>query len=294
LMENYPEFNQIQTALTSAQTIYIVLPTKLDLDRVASALSLYLSLKRLNRQVAIYCSAPMTVAYSNLVGVDKVKSKLEGKNLTISFDYVADSIEKVSYNIVENKFHLLIQPKEGFPPLATDKVNYSYSGGQADLTFVLGASSLASLGEIYQENKDYFDKCKLVNVDVEAKNSQFGKINLVKPDLVSCSELVTDLLAVLKLPIDPDMAGNLLKGIQDATKAFSKVTPLSFETAAFCLRNGTRSAKDKVDLEPMPEAVLMLLMSTGPGHRIFMSGGMATSASGRRRLGPNLMCKVQN
>ena len=251
-MESFPEFNQIQTALTSAQLIYVVLPEKLNLDKVAAALSLFLSLKKIDKQVTIYCAKPMIVKYSNLVGVDKIKQKLEGKNLTVSFDYVADSIEKVSYNIQDNKFNLLIQPKDGFPPLATEKVNYSYSGGQADLVLVVGAAGLTDLGTLYSENQDFFSGAKIINLDIQSTNSQFGKINLVKNSLISYSELMTSLLSNLRLPVDLDMASNLLKGIEEITNNFSgKVTPLSFEAAAFCLRAGARKNKTKVELKPM-------------------------------------------
>jgi len=251
-MESFPEFNQIQTALTSAQLIYIVLPEKLNLDKVAAALSLFLSLKKIGKQVTIYCVKPMIVKYSNLVGVDKIKQKLEGKNLTVSFDYVADSIEKVSYNIQNNKFNLLIQPKDGFPPLATEKVNYSYSGGQADLVLVIGASSLTDLGALYSENQDFFSNGNIINIDIQLTNSQFGKVNLVKNNLVSYSELVASLLSNLRLPVDSDMASNLLRGIEEVTNNFSgKVTPLSFEAAAFCLRAGANKNKTKVELKPM-------------------------------------------
>lgn len=251
-MESFPEFNQIQTALTSAQLIYIVLPEKLNLDKVAAALSLYLSLKKIGKQVTTYCVKPMIVKYSGLVGVDKIKQKLEGKNLTVSFDYVADSIEKVSYNIQDNKFNLLIQPKDGFPPLATEKVSYSYSGGQADLVLVIGATSLTDLGALYSGNQEFFNNSNVINIDIQLANSQFGKINLVKNNLVSYSELVASLLSGLRLPVDSDMASNLLKGIEEVTNNFSdKITPLSLEAAAFCLRAGAKKNKSKVELKPM-------------------------------------------
>jgi nanoRNase/pAp phosphatase (c-di-AMP/oligoRNAs hydrolase) len=251
-MESFPEFNQIQTALTSAQLVYVVLPQILGLDKVASALSIYLSLKKIGKQTTVYCAKPMIVKYSNLVGVDKIKQKLEGKNLTVSFDYVADSIEKVSYNIQNNKFNLLIQPKDGFPPLATEKVNYSYSGGQADLILVIGAAGLTDLGPLYSENQEFFGSGNIINIDIQSTNSQFGKINLVKSNLVSYSELATSLLAGLRLPVDSDMAGNLLKGIEEATNYFSgKIAPLSFEAAAFCLRAGANKDKTKIELKPM-------------------------------------------
>lgn len=251
-MESFPEFNQIQTALSNAQLIYLVLPEKLSLDKVAATLALYLSLKKVGKESSLYCAKPMTVKYSDLVGIDKIKPKIEGKNLTASFDYVADSIEKVSYHIQDKKFNLLIQPKEGFPPLSTEKVSYSYSGGQADLVIVIGAIGWEDLGGLYSGNKEFFNQARTINIDIQVENKGFGKFNFIKSDFASYSEVITSLLASLKLPIDNDMASNLFKGIEEATGGFSgKVSPLSFEAAAYCLRAGASKSRGKVTLQPM-------------------------------------------
>lgn len=244
-MEIFPEFNQIQTALASAQTIYIVLPKSIGLDKVAAALSLYLSLKKTNKQVSIYCSSSMTVEYSNLVGVDKIKEKLEGKLLTISFE-IEESTQKVSYNVENNKLKIFVQPKEGFPPLDYQKVKYSYTGGQVDLIFIIGVLNLDDLGEIYKENKEFFEtnKKRIFNLDLFQNAASF-------------SEIIASLLSFLRLSTDADVGGNLYKGILQATKGFSlsNVGPLTFEAAAFCLRAGAGQPKEKVDLKPMPEDV---------------------------------------
>lgn len=258
-MDNFLNFNQVQDALSTAQTVFIVLPLRLDHDKVAAGLSLYLSLQKMGKQVSIFSSKPMTVEYSSLVGVDKISLKIEGRNLTVSFDYVEDSIEKVSYNIENNRFNLVVQPKEGFPPLSTDKVNYSYSGGKADLIFIFGASSLKELGEIYFQNKELFEQGKTVNLDIYQGNSQFGKINLVDLKAASFSEIVANFISRLRLPINADIATNLLSGVEKVTNNFStpKVGPATFEAAAFCLRAGaSRSGqKKKVQLAPMPKEI---------------------------------------
>lgn len=242
--------NQVSEFLSTAQAILVVLPSDLNQDKVAAGLSLYLSLKKAGKQVSILCSTPMTVEYSSLVGVDKIASKIEGKNLTISFDYVEDAIEKVSYNIENNKFNLVIQPKEGLTPISTDKVEYSYSGGQADLVFIIGDTEKKDLGKIYEENKKLFEQVKTVNVS--------------EPGAVCSSEVVARLLAQLQLPVSADIATNLLKGIEEATRIFSttKVRTGTLEAVVFCLRAGGkkpglvyRQAGKKISLEPMAEEV---------------------------------------
>jgi len=244
-MEKISDFSQLQQVLITAQTIFVVLPQKLNQDKVAAGLSLFLSLKKAGKQASVFCSRPITVEFSSLIGADKIKNQLEGRNLVISFDYLEDSIEKVSYNIENNKFNLVIQPKEGHLALSTDKVQYSYAGGNADLFLGVGVSSLGDLGEIYLKNKSIFEKGKVVAFD------------LVDFQAASYCEVVTGLLAQLKLPIDEDIASNLLAGMEGATDSFSspKTGPATFEAAAFCLRAGGRRLKAKVDLKPMPEQI---------------------------------------
>ena len=241
-MKDFYDFTPVQEALTSARTLTIVLPVSLNQDKVASALALYLSLKKASKQVSLVCSRPMIVEYSSLVGVDKIKNKLGGRNLVVSFDYLEDSIEKVSYNIENNKFNLVIQPKDGYPPLSTEKVEYSYFGEQADLIFIIGASSFEELGEIYSNNKTFFQEGNTVNISFNPNSKSFAKINLINPQMASFGEFIAFLISTLKLPVDEDIASNLLLGIERATNNFSllKSTPMTYEAVAFCLRAGGR------------------------------------------------------
>ena len=241
-MKDYYDFTPVEESLSTAHNLTIVLPVDLNPDKVASALALYLSLKKANRQVNIVCSRPMIVEYSSLVGVDKIKNKLSGRNLVVSFDYLEDSIEKVSYNIENNKFNLVVQPKEGYPPLNSEKVQYSYFGEQADLIFIVGATCFEDLGEIYSGHKTFFQEGNTVNFNINPGSKPFAKINLINPQMASFGEFMTLLLSSLKMSIDEDIASNLLLGIEKATDNFSliKSTPITFEAIALCLRAGAR------------------------------------------------------
>lgn len=241
-MKNFYDFTPVEEAFAPAQTLAIVLPTNLSTDKVAAALALFLSLKKAGKQVGIVCSTPMIVEYSSLIGVDKIGQKFGGHNLMVSFDYQEDSIEKVSYHIENNKFNLVIQPKEGYPPLSTQKISYSYFGSQADVVLTIGAASWENLGNLYNENKSLFEEAQSINLDISSHNSQFAKVNVVEQQMASLSELVTLMLSSLNLPLDEDMASNLLLGIKKATFDFSlnKSGPSTFEAVAICLRSGAR------------------------------------------------------
>jgi nanoRNase/pAp phosphatase (c-di-AMP/oligoRNAs hydrolase) len=246
-MADFNQFSPIQEALASAQLVFIVLPQNPNYDNVAGGLALYLALKKTGKQVLIASSQPMTVEFSSLVGVDKIKTKPNGRNLIISFDYIEDSIEKVSYNIEGGKFNLVIQPKEGFPHLSPQTVQYSYGGGQADLVFTVGVRSFEDLGSLYKDNQQLFEEGKIINIDINPGNTNFGKTNLVDEEAVSVSEKIVDLISHLKLPVDADIASNLFQGILKATGNFSspKTTAGTFEAAAFCLRAGARRVPER-------------------------------------------------
>ncbi len=254
-MKNFYDFTPVEEAFAPAQTFAVVLPTNLNTDKVAAALALFLSLKKAGKQVNIACATPMIVEYSSLIGVDKIGQKFGGRNLMVSFDYHEDSIEKVSYHIENNKFNLVIQPKEGHPPLSTKNINYNYFGSQADVVLTIGAASWENLGSLYNENKSLFEGAQSINLDIGSHNSQFAKINLVESGMVSLSELVTLMLSSLNLPLDEDIASNLLQGIKKTTFDFSlnKSAPSTFEAVAVCLRAGARQPFHEARPERKPD-----------------------------------------
>jgi len=205
--------NSIQEALNGAKNILILSPANPSLDSIAASLALYLSLKKQGKQVLAACPSPMTVAFNRLIGVNKITDKVGGRNLIISFDYLKDSIEKVSYNIENEKFNLVVEPKAGCPSLKNDKVSYSYTGSEADLVFIIGALKLEDLDKLYFNEKRVFDNSLTVNIDNRTNNTKFGKVNLVNPQSASCCEILTLLIKRLNLPIDPDTSSNLLAGL---------------------------------------------------------------------------------
>ena len=79
--------NTFKTAVDSANSILILLPTNPDFDQVAAGLSLYLSLMG-GKNIQISVSSPVTVEFNRLVAVNKIATELGNKNLVISFyDY---------------------------------------------------------------------------------------------------------------------------------------------------------------------------------------------------------------
>ena len=235
-----PDLKPLKDAFTQSSSFLVVTPASANLDTLAAALSLYLSLKDAGKSVIIANPKPPLNEHSRLVGIDQVTQKLGHRNLVISFDYVQDAIEKVSYNVEGKKFNLVIQPKEGNPPLDPQSVNYSYEGSDAQVIFILGAKSLPELGDLYLTEKAVFDKALLVNLDNQTANAKFAAVNILDNQALSLSQLVLELVRELNLKLTPDIANNLFQGLESATQNFQhpQVNADIFETAALLLRSG--------------------------------------------------------
>lgn len=231
----------IKKALETARDILILIRDNPRLDHVAAGLGLYLAFKDSGKSVTIASPTDMRVEFNRLVGVDKVSSKIGNRNLVVSFPQeVKDSIEKVSYNLDNGNFNLVIQPKAGYPALDSTKVQYSYSGAEAQLVFSIGAQRLEDLGHFYQDEHKLFEQATVVNIDSTPTNTRFGQVNLIWADFTSCAEIVTELIERLGFKIDADTATNLLSGMNEATQNFQRfnLKATAFEAAAKLMKAG--------------------------------------------------------
>ncbi|MGB9911446.1 MAG: hypothetical protein ACPLKP_02465 [Microgenomates group bacterium] len=226
-MDFLQDLTQLHSLINSAQTIFIFLPKELEEDRLAAALSLYLSLKKNKKEVSLISYSPITVGFSHLVGVDKIKNKPEGRGLIISLP--KKIIEKVSYNEGEETFDLIIRPKEGYPPLKPEELNFSSTDVEADLILLMDVNNIDELEEISQNYSQLFKKENVKSLRL-------------KDFSYSCwSSLITKFIALYNLPIDEDIATNLLYGLEKGTENFGlKAGVDAFEAAVFCLKNGGR------------------------------------------------------
>jgi len=247
--------NEIQSLITQAHEILILSHADPSHDSLAASLGLYLSLSAAGKNVTIACPTASTVEFNHLIGIDKVSQDLDGKNFIISLDYVEGAIEKVSYNISDNKFNLVIEPKPGAPAFTPEKVHYSNSSASPDLIFVIDCANFDQLGKFYQNNQDLYAKVTTVNIDHHANNQKFARLNLVDPGALSTSELVTFLIQNLGLPINEDVATNLLNGMDEATHNFSPQSSSGavFEAAAFCLKAGGKREGSVIKQPPFEE-----------------------------------------
>lgn len=276
----------MQNFLQGAKNILIVVRKAPDLDTIAASLALYLSLSQKGKQVKVICPDKMTVAESSLFAVDKISDELiSGKNLTISFPYVEGSIEKVSYNIDNNKFNLVIEPRDNGSLFNPETVEFSKSGDlNFDLIISIGVANLSDLGKFQNDLVKLFEQQSSIVISDKNGNFQPGTIKIISPQSMSISEIVTLILSKINFPFEQEIADNLLKGIKERTKNFSQAGADSFEAAAICLRKMNRPVQTTQEQQFSPARNIQDQRKAPPDWlkpKIFRSGASSDSSDDR-------------
>lgn len=230
---------KIRDEISKNDNIAIVVGKNPSIDEMAAALSLYLLLKE-NKKVIIASPTQPIVELSNLVGIDKVATRLEGgeEDLVVSFPYVEGEIEKVSYTLESGFLNIIVKASEQGLTFDEKDVKYTKGGTAFSLLFIIGTPRLSDLGELI--NPDKLRNTKIINIDNKQENEVYGDIVAVSPNFSSVSEQVADLVLSLGLRMDKDVAQNLLDGINYSTQNFQNpaTSPLAFEVASLLMRNG--------------------------------------------------------
>lgn len=233
------QLNALKAKLQEVNSVLITFASVPNQDSIAAALAFYLSLKSSGKKVLVASSNPVTVRDSHLVALDKVKTDIGGNNLVITLNVPEDRVDKVTSNTEGGHLNLIINPREGAEPITEKDIVFGYSGAVADLIIVIGAADLKDVGSLAEKEVELFTKSTIANISNQV--GSFGAINITDPSS-SNSELVTALLKELALPMDVDIANNLMIGIEAGTDNLSSpnMTADTFEALAVLYRTGAR------------------------------------------------------
>jgi hypothetical protein len=208
----------------------------------------------MGKTASVLSATEPLVEISNLVGIDKVKTRFEadGADLVVSFPYKEGEIEKVSYTIDNGYLNIVVKAGDQGLTFQQGDVKYNHSsgggGGQLDAIFAVGVARLSDLQGMFA--MDTLKDVTIVNIDNNQENQGFGDVVLVSPRFSSVSEQVTQLLADLNTEPDVDVAQNLLDGISFATDNFQspQTSYLAFEMSGILMRQGAVRSR----LQPAP------------------------------------------
>ncbi len=233
-------FSKIKEAIEKYSNIAVATRNNPSVDEMGAALSLYLSLKDLGKNVTVSSPSQPLVEVSSLVGVDEVKTSLggEGGDLVVSFPYREGEIEKVSYTRDDNFLNIVVKAGEKGLNFTENDVKFTRGGSAPELLFIVGSPRVSDLGKLF--DTESLKDTIVVNIDNKPDNQGYGDILMVSPRLSSVSEAVANLIFSLGFKMDLDIAQNLMLGIATSTDNFQSdhTSPLAFEMAGVLLRQG--------------------------------------------------------
>ncbi|MDO8503682.1 MAG: hypothetical protein Q7S60_03250 [bacterium] len=251
------ELTSFAKIVSESRSVLILIPANPDLDSVAAALALSLSLKSGGKEISVACPTPMIVEFNRLVGVNRVTDKLGSRNLAISLEnYKADSIEKVSYDIEGEKFTLVLVPKAGSPAPQREQVKIDFAGVSADIVIVVKAENKESLG-MFASNGEIWDPARKIVLlgNFPAQGFQ-GALEMINPQATCVSEVAFRVIESAGLPIDEDTATNLFLGLHAGTNHFQSqnVVSSTFEVASRLVSLGARTKQEFRPVEAQKQA----------------------------------------
>ncbi|MBI3577468.1 DHH family phosphoesterase [Candidatus Gottesmanbacteria bacterium] len=252
-MDLQKDITKVKELLEPAKSVLVVTHENPSADSVGAALATYLGLIGIGKIVTVACPSAMTVSLSSFVGVNKFVSELGKKNFVISLDYVDGAIEKVSYNIEGDKFHLVIEPRPSHE-FDEKKVHFSNQGTAADVIMTIDTIHLGGLKHLYETEKDLFASKPIINIDRHANNAHFGAVNIVDSSASSTAEIVAQVLSGVGVKLTVDIANNLLNALYEATTNFTTptISAAAFDVAAVCARAGAKKFVSTIASEEVP------------------------------------------
>jgi len=234
---------QIFEQIKKSKNILITFRKTWNGDSVASALAIFLLIKKINQNVEIIAEKPSyDNIFSFLPAYNKIKNSVDNlRKFIISLDTTKATVSQVKYKMEENILNFIISPKDGF--FSHDDITSRPNNFKYDLIITVDAPDLESLGRIYEDNTDFFYQAPIINIDHHSSNEEFGQINYTQLTAVSTTEILFSLVNSFSRDlIDEDIATCLLAGIISKTKSFKtyNITPYTLLAASQLISIGGR------------------------------------------------------
>lgn len=185
-------------------------------DSVASGIALSKYLKQKYRKHAsLYYSGDISLIPSKLRNLETIENNFNRRSLRVTLDYEGTDISSVDYYNEAESSKLIIDINSVGIDFNIDRIKYDFIGSDFDLIITIGSSNLHSLGYIYEENRDIFNRAKIINIDNSGSNENFGTINIVDAKADSLSGLLLQLFSTFGFVVDKNISKILLLGLSE-------------------------------------------------------------------------------
>lgn len=229
--------------LTKAHNVIIYAARQTGFDGLASSLAMYLSLKKIAKNVTIVAPQPTVGDSKRLYGVDHIGQTPDSKNLVIAIDNAVKNVDKVSYFLDNEKLKIIIHVLPNSEGISKEEISFERTSSKPDMIFAIGAQSSQELEREITHEQIINSSTWIVNIGIHELNQKLAQVNIITGES-SFSEITAQLLRDLALPVDEDIAYNLYEGIHHTTENFSpaKVSSSTFQVAEWLIRFGAGRA----------------------------------------------------
>ncbi len=239
------ELQAATKAIADAKRILLIPHANVDADGLSSALACYSVFRALGKDCTVICPDTLPESLDFLPNFEHLSTSISSEQQFIITLDCSNGVEvdKLRYNIEENKVNIIIVPKKG--KLKADNVKFFEGGSSYDLILVVDTADMSLLGSFYTENIDLFSETPILNVDHHISNTRFGQLQLIDPTAASATEVLFGWFMgepKWKDFVTADVATLLLTGLITDTRSFQNpnTTPKSLEVAASLLDMGAR------------------------------------------------------
>ncbi len=237
---------QVVELIKRSKKILILPSAPVDGDSIGSAISLYIALKKLQKEVTVISSEQIPEVLQFLPNIKVVSNRMiSSGDFIITLDCKNIKIENIKSENEDGKINITVTPKEG--RLSEENISFSSGGIDYDLIITVDTAELTQLRDTYEKNIEMFHQIPVINIDHHVSNSHFGKLNFVDIMASSTTEMLLPILEELSSEeninlIDEDIATLLLAGIITDTGSFqnANTTPKAFARAAQLISYGAR------------------------------------------------------
>ena len=235
---------QIFKQIEKANNILLTFPEQWNGDAVAAAASFFIYLKKMGKSVEIAAAKTNreTKQFSFIPGYSEIKNSLDHlRRFIVSLDISKTKVSQIKYVVENNQLNFIVSPENGW--FENGDVSTRVGEFRYDLIIAIGANDLESLGDIYDQNVEFFYKTPIINISHQAANEEFGQINLIDLNCAADSELIFNLIKSENKKLeDEDIATGLLGGIIIKTRNFKtgNLTPQTLMVTSELISLGAR------------------------------------------------------
>ena len=240
-MDDYLK-KQTLDKLSRARNIVIAITRDGNLDGLAAGLALYLSLKKVGKNVSVSAKDPNVGEARQLYAIDKIGGNQDKNDLLITVDNAIKNVDKVTYFLDKNKLKIVVHGLPNSSGISPNDISVDKTGSKPDLVFALGFQSLNDLRQsAFEQNID--PNSWIIGINAGNLGQKFAQVHFAEQSS-SLSEVTTKVMRDFALPFDEDISFNLYAGIKFATDSFSPTLTgqATFEVAQYLLKFGAGKA----------------------------------------------------